>query len=418
MKLVQFGAGNIGRAFVGQLFARAGWEVVFVEIDLALIAALNRERRYAVEIRDEPPQRITVEGVRAIDARDRAAVAEEIATADIAATAVGPHALDSVYPLLAAGVLRRRELRGGPLDVLICENLRAAADLFRENLARQLTEDFDLELDVGLVETSIGKMVPIMPEDARRSDPLLLYAEAFNTLIVDRRGFLGPVPDVPGLDPKDNIAAYVDRKLFTHNLGHAAAAYIGHVVHPEAVFMWQVLDDREIHNAARRAMWESARSLMLRYPYEFDEHDQSEHIEDLLRRFANTALGDTVHRVGRDLPRKLGPEERVIGALRLDQQEGVPAPYTTLTLACALRFQAPDENGHLFSSDAETSSRIAREGAESVLRDICRLDPADPFDASVIQEASKAYHYLSLHPQSGWLPRFASDEFSAFDDTL
>jgi len=417
VKLVQIGAGNIGRSFIGQLFSRAGWSVVFVDVNSELVRLLEKERRYRILIKDEVPEEIWIENVHALDARDINAVARDIASADLLATAVGAYNLPHIYPLIAAG-LQQRLTSKRPLDILICENVLRGAELFREGLKPLLLADFPFERMVGLVETSIGKMVPIMPEDARRSDPLLLYAEAFNTLIVDRRGFLGPVPDVPGLDPKDNIAAYVDRKLFTHNLGHAAAAYIGHVVHPEAVFMWQVLDDREIHNAARRAMWESARSLMLRYPYEFDEHDQSEHIEDLLRRFANTALGDTVHRVGRDLPRKLGPEERVIGALRLDQQEGVPAPYTTLTLACALRFQAPDENGHLFSSDAETSSRIAREGAESVLRDICRLDPADPFDASVIQEASKAYHYLSLHPQSGWLPRFASDEFSAFDDTL
>jgi len=413
MKLIQIGAGNIGRSFVGQLFSRAGWAVTFVDVNSELVRLLEKERRYRILIKDEVPEEIWIEDFRALDARDINAVAVEIASADLLATAVGAYSLPHIYPLIAAGLKARIETKR-PLDILICENVLRGADLFREGLKPLLPADFPFERMVGLVETSIGKMVPIMPEDVRRSDPLLLYAEAFNTLIADRRGFLGPVPDVPGLDARHNIAAYVDRKLFIHNLGHAAAAYIGHVVHHEAVFMWQVLDEQEVQSAARRAMWESARSLMLRYPYEFDEHNQSEHIEDLLRRFANTDLGDTLHRVGRDLPRKLGPDERIIGALRLDQQEGVPAPYATLSLACALLFRAPDERGEPYPADAEISSRAAQEGPEAVLRHVCRLDPASPFDARILELASKAYGYLSRSPQPSWLPRFAFDEFAAF----
>jgi mannitol-1-phosphate 5-dehydrogenase len=394
MKLVQFGAGNIGRAFVGQLFARAGWEVVFVEIDLALIAALNRERRYAVEIRDEPPQRITVEGVRAIDARDRAAVAEEIATADIAATAVGPHALDSVYPLLAAGVLRRRELRGGPLDVLICENLRAAADLFRENLARQLTEDFDLELDVGLVETSIGKMVPLISDAERRRDPLTVYAEAFNTLIVDGRAFKRPVPPVPGLEAKDNIAAYVDRKSFIHNLGHAAAAYLGFVAQPDRVYLWQALEDWRVETITRSAMWESGQALMAEYPGEFTPANQREHIEDLLRRFRNRRLGDTVYRVGRDLFRKLGPADRVVGALRLQMKRGVEPAATLAALAAALLFRAADEAGEPLADDVRFAAALKALGPEAMLAEVCGLDARLSEDAAIIARVTGLYHRL------------------------
>jgi len=394
MKLVQFGAGNIGRAFVGQLFGRAGWEVVFVEIDHGLVAALNRERRYAVEIRDEPPERIVVEGVRAVDARDRGAVAEEIATADIAATAVGPHALDSVYPLLAAGLLRRRELRGGPLDILICENLRSAADIFRENLLRHLPEDFDLECDVGLVETSIGKMVPLISDAERRRDPLTVYAEAFNTLIVDGRAFKRPVPPVPGLDAKDNIAAYVDRKSFIHNLGHAAAAYLGFVAQPDRLYLWQALEDQRVETITRGAMWESGRALIAEYPAEFDPANQREHIEDLLRRFRNRRLGDTVYRVGRDLFRKLGAADRVIGALRLQMRRGIEPTATVAALAAALRFRATDEAGEPLPDDARFAAALETLGPEAMLADACGLDARSGADAQVIGRATRLYDRL------------------------
>jgi mannitol-1-phosphate 5-dehydrogenase len=40
-KLVQWGAGNIGRSFVGQIFAKNGWEVTFVDVDAKLIQVLS-----------------------------------------------------------------------------------------------------------------------------------------------------------------------------------------------------------------------------------------------------------------------------------------------------------------------------------------------------------------------------------------
>ena len=63
-------------------------------------------------------------------------------------------------------------------------------------------------------------------------------------------------------------------------------------------------------------MWESGRALIAKYPHVFGEADQEKSIEDLLRRFFNRALGDTVFRVGRDLRRKLGPNDRFIAAMR------------------------------------------------------------------------------------------------------
>jgi mannitol-1-phosphate 5-dehydrogenase len=399
MKLVQFGAGNIGRAFVGQLFARAGWEVVFIEVDPLLVEALNRAHRYVVEIRDEPPGRIIVENVRAVDGRDRAAVAEEVATADVAATAVGPHALDSVYPLLAAGLARRRELRGGPLDVLICENLRAAADAFREGLGRHLPEDFDIECDVGLIETSIGKMVPLISDAERHRDPLTVYAEAFNTLIVDRRGFKRPVPQVPGLDPKDNIAAYVDRKSFIHNLGHAAAAYLGFVAQPQAAYLWQALEDHRVEAIARGAMWESGRALIAEYPTEFDRANQDEHIEDLLRRFRNRRLGDTIYRVGRDLFRKLAPGDRVLGALRLQMKRGIEPIATTAALAAALLFRAGDDCGVMLADDARFAAALNQVGPRAVLADVSGLDPRVGADAAMIERTARLYERLRNEAQ-------------------
>ena len=399
MKHLQFGAGNIGRSFIGQLFAQAGYEVVFVDVDEELIALLNQHRRYPVEIRDKVCETIWVEGVRAISGRDVERVAEEFATADTAATAVGATALPHLYPAIAAGLEKRLRTNPTPINIIICENLRHAAAVVRDGLKQLLPADFPLEEMVGLVETSIGKMVPIITEEQRRQNPLAVYAEAYNTLICDRRGFKGPLPPVPQLDPKDNMKAYVDRKLFIHNLGHAVTAYVGFVKNPTMKFIWEAVECPAVRQVAYGAMVESAAALACEYPGEFTHASLREHIEDLLSRFANKALGDTIYRVGRDLPRKLAPDDRLIGALQLDLKHDIDPRNTILGIAAAFHFRATDEHGELFPADAEFLRRVERDGVRAVLCEHCALDEQRKDHAEVIEQILAAFR-VNAHQNS------------------
>jgi mannitol-1-phosphate 5-dehydrogenase len=398
MKLVQIGAGNIGRSFIGQLFSRAGYEVVFIDIDGVLVDALNERRSYTVEIKDETPETLLIENVRAVNGKDIARAAEEMATADIVATAVGPDALPHLCPMLAEALVRRRKAGSGPLDIVICENLRHAADFVRGALAKHLPEDFPLDEAVGLVETSIGKMVPIMTPEQRRDDPLLVFAEAYNTLIVDGAAFKCGVPDVPGIDPKTNMKAWVDQKLFVHNLGHALLAYLGYLLIPDVHFVWEAVEHPKVGKATRDGMWESGRALMAEYPEELDEATETEQIEGLLRRFANRALGDTIYRVGRDLRRKLAPDDRVIGALRLDSKHGIEAPMTTLGAAAGMLFRATDDDGRMFPRDSEFAEMIYSQGPEHALRTVCELDRARKPDRGISGDVLAAHARIAADP--------------------
>ena len=322
--LVQFGAGNIGRSFIGKVFSQGGYEVVFVDIDRTLLEALNEAGRYRVIVKrnDERDETVWVDGVRAIDGRDGDAVACEIAHAAYVATSVGQGALPHIFPPIAAGLNMRFRTDSPPLDIIIAENVRDGATVYANALGPLLRPSVEIGAAVGLVETSIGKMVPIMTERDRARDPLWIFAEAYDVLIVDRRGFCGPLPAIPRLEPVDNIHAYVDRKLFIHNLGHAAAAYLGYQRAPDASYLYQVLEERGVEEAVREAMEEAAAALHAEYPRDLRRDDLARHIEDLVERFKNRALKDTVHRVGRDLYRKLGKNDRLVGAMLLAAKHG------------------------------------------------------------------------------------------------
>ena len=390
--LVQFGAGNIGRSFVAQLFSRAGYDVEFVDVMDELVAQLNAQGRYRVMIVDTKDEEIWVERVRAVHGKQTQAVIETVAEADIAATSVGQNALPYLYQNIARGLQLRYQRYGlRPLDIILAENLRNAASIVRAGVQQYLPEDFPLDAMLGLVETSIGKMVPIMTAAQRQQDPLWVFAEAYNNLILDANAFKNPIPDVPGLAPKQNMAAYVDRKLFIHNLGHAAVAYLGFLHDPSLTCIWQVTGIPEVRAAAKAAMWESARALIAAYPDEFNEANQEAHIEDLLSRFCNQVLGDTVFRVGRDLLRKLSREDRIIGAMCIDQAHGIDFTATARVAAAAMEFRSTDEHGQLAPTDAKFLTEYYPQGLDTIFTGVCGLRLDDAADAR-IAEAIRAAH--------------------------
>lgn len=384
---VQFGAGNIGRSFIGRLFAEAGYRVVFIDVDSRLVSLLNERRSYPVVVKqnDRPDQVRLIGGVSAIDGRDREAVIDVLTQADGMATSVGQRGLQAVLPLLAAALELRAANNAPPLDLIIAENLRSGAAWFRQNLGPLLPEGFDLDSRLGLVETSIGKMVPIMPQDALNEDPLQLFAEPYDTLIVDRLGFRREVPALAGLKPVNNIAAWVDRKLFLHNMSHAALAYLGYQANPALTCCWQAMELPAVVDAVRAALLQSAAALNRAYPDDLSQEELAAHADDLLNRYRNRALGDTLHRVGRDLGRKLAREDRLIGACLLAAKHGLPFDSLVPPIRAALKFAAPDEQGRVGEADQRILQAVAERGPRAVLCEIAGLDAGQSMDKLVLQ---------------------------------
>lgn len=327
--VVQFGAGNIGRGFTGHIFTEAGYEVVFVDVAPDIVTGLSERREYPLRLAG--PDRfetLTIRPVRAVHGRDLAAVAEELARCAFACTAVGVQALPHLAPALAAGM----KARGTTLDVILCENQLHCSDLLRGYLAPLL--DAELLAKLGLVESVVSRMVPVLSEADRAQDPLLAVAEDYAVLPVDSTAFLGAIPKVAALRPVDNFSAYVERKLYVHNLGHAVAAYLGYQRGYE--FIWQAMQDAAVREVVVGAMLEAGEALARKHG--FPRAELTRHRDDLVRRFENAALGDTVLRVGRDPVRKLRPDDRLVGAALTCLDWEVEPRYIVQGIVAALRF--------------------------------------------------------------------------------
>ena len=336
MKAVMYGGGNIGRGFIGMLFSASGYEVQFVDVVEAVVETLNRNHSYPVRIlSNEGHKDILVDNVSAVDGKDSNAVAEAIANADIMATAVGVNVLKFIVPNIAEGIRRRMARNGGPLDIIICENLMDANKVLEGMLKAQLSdaEQAWMDANIGLVEASIGRMVPVQTEEMKDGDPMRVCVEGYGFLPVDKAAFKGEIPAITGMVPFDPFDFYIKRKLYVHNMGHATCAYLGGLLGLQ--YIYQAIDVEEIYTVVRLAMEESARALSQKYGVELEAI--MAHIDDLLNRFTNVALKDTCQRVGGDPARKLACHDRLIGSSLLIQEMGQTPAYIAIGAAAGLK---------------------------------------------------------------------------------
>ncbi len=381
---VVFGAGNVGRGFLGQLFTESGYEAVLVDIDEPLLAALNAHHGYRLELVDnEGSQALWIAPVRGLHAADAEAVAAAVAGASLLATSAGVRALPAVARTVAAGLARRlANRRAEPLNIIVCENLKDAAAYFRGLVRAELPAPLQerLEHRVGFVDTVIGRMVPLLTPEQRAQDPSFIVAEPYKELPVDRRGFVGPVPQVVGLEACDHFAAYVARKLYIHNGGHAVLAYLGYA--RGWTYGYEALADPPIA-AQLEAAWAEARAGIAA-AHQVSPRWLEEHANDLRRRFANRALGDTVLRLARDPLRKLAAQDRLVGAARLAEAAGVEPRALSLAIAAGFRFDSPED-----PIAARLQADIAAQGLPATLRAVSGIEPDEPLGRQVLAASAR-----------------------------
>lgn len=342
-RAVMYGGGNIGRGFIGALMSRSGYEVTFIDVAETVVSRLRTDHCYPLRIvSDEGNDDIIVRNVSAVNGNDTEAASLAIAECDLMATAVGARILKFIIPNIVAGLRKRWAAGKGPLNIIICENLNDANKVVEGMIKEQLTEEEKALFDesVGLVEASIGRMVPVQTDEMKDGEPLRVCVERYGFLPVDKAAFKGEIPDIRDMVPFEPFDFFVKRKLFIHNMGHATTAYLGGLA--GCTYISEAIDNPEIRIVAQNAMLESALALSRHYGVALA--DLQLHISDLLGRFANASLKDTCERVGGDPARKLGPTDRLIGASLMAVSEGIAPEYISLGSAAALK-RFLDESG-------------------------------------------------------------------------
>ncbi len=372
MKAVHFGAGNIGRGFVGLLLHEGGYEVVFSDVADALVDAINAVDSYTVHEAGPGGTDQVVTGFRAVNSRtDPDGVAHEVATADVVTTAVGPTVLRFVAPTIVAG-LRLRSPEASPLQVMACENAIGATDLLRQEVETAAGADADeLLARAVFANTAVDRIVPAQPADGGVD----VTVEPYYEWAIESGAFGGSLPNIPGAHFVDDLAPYIERKLFTVNTGHAATAYFGARAGIERIS--DALADPDIAARVSAALEETSAVLVAKHG--LDPEDLAQYRATILERFRNPSLVDTVQRVGRQPLRKISRNERFIGPAAMAAERGLSASALVAAVTAALEFEEPDD-----PQAVELQERLRTEDAREFTETTTGLAPEHPLFPAIL----------------------------------
>ena len=375
-KAIQFGAGNIGRGFIGALLSKAGYHVVFADVNTEIINKINSDKKYTIHVMDTICSEEEISNISGVISTSDE-IYKEIVEAEIITTAVGPVVLPRIAPTIAKGIALRKE-KGIKtyLNIIACENAIKASSQLEEEVKKYLNEEEIeyLKEFVGFPNCSVDRIVP----PVKSENILDVVVENYYEWNVEKSAFKGEIPKIEGMNLVDNLMAYIERKLFTLNTGHAITAYFGYLKGYETIE--ESIKDEVIYGFVKNAMIESGKGLIAKY--NFDEEAHYKYIDKTIDRFKNPYLKDDVARVGREPLRKLNENDRLIKPLITARGFNINTDNLLLGVGAALHYDNKED-----SQSVQLQSLINEKGIKASLAEISKISG----DTDVLDKIEKYY---------------------------
>lgn len=318
-RAVHFGAGNIGRGFIGEILFKNDFHIDFVDINNQIIHALNENGKYEIEFAQEGQPRIEIANVAGFNSKEYPEqVIESIEKADIITTAIGPNVLPFIAELLAKGIEARRAAGNmRALDVIACENMIGGSQFLYQEVKKYLSSEglTFAENCIGFPNAAVDRIVPAQSHE----NPLFVVVEPFNEWVVETKRLKNPDLRLEGVHYEEDLEPFIERKLFSVNSGHATSAYIG--AHYGAKTILESLQNPNIKPQIEAVLAE-IRSLLIA-KWNFDKKELENYHKIIIERFENPFIVDDVSRVARTPIRKLGYNERFIRPIRELKERGL-----------------------------------------------------------------------------------------------
>lgn len=370
MQGLVFGAGNIGRGFLGLLLSKSGFNVTFIDVDEVKTAAINRERAYPVFVVSEHGiHEEAVQHIRAVHARDSERIVQEIVNADVILTAVGKNALPYLASNLAQGLLKRMRERPHAemhVAVIACENVQDNTSHLLNLIRKAAPEEMrdKLGASVSFPNCVVDRIVPnTLP--TQTDSPLAVAVEEYFQLTLDGSALKGPLPHIKGVGISGNLSAVLEQKLCTLNMAHAIVGYFGYL--RNYAYVHEAMRDSAITDLLHGAMQEVSFMLTKRHGC-IQKDEQDLYVQKITSRFKNPHLRDEITRVAREPKRKLGPDDRLIKPATLAHAQGMTPAYLASGITAALHYT--------YDADAEAQilvKNIREQGIDTVLEQVSGL---------------------------------------------
>lgn len=381
MRGIHFGAGNIGRGFIGEILHKNQMIITFVDIDKDIIQNLNDYGQYTIKIAGEGYSDRTVSCVQGVNGQtDPQAVIDAFSDADLVTTAVGPNILPHIAQHIAAGLVKRYQDRNTtPLDIIACENMIRGSSCLRKyvlDLINDIEVNSYIDQYVGFPDAAVDRIVPLQSHDSR----LTITVEPYSEWIVNEFQMKRPELKLSGVQYTEDLRPYIERKLFTVNTGHATIAY--HGWHAGYTYIHEALKDEKIYQQVQGVLNETGQLLCDKWGFDVKEHQQ--YSQTTLDRFANQYLEDKVVRVGRGPIRKASYNDRFVKPIRECYDRLLPYTYLVNTVSKLFAFDIDDDAESVLLQD-----RLSQEKLEQVIQDVTGIGQVDLIEAIVEQYKHK-----------------------------
>ena len=365
MRNLHFGAGNIGRGFIGELLNKSGYHITFVDINKAVVNDLKRRDTYTIKILDENIEKIELNNFDALNiAEEKEELYKAIGEVELVTTSIGPNVLPIIAKDIAEGLkLKVANNNTKLLDIIACENMIEGSDFLKQEIYRQLTEEEQkfVEVYVGFPNSAVDRIVPAQKHD----DVLLVEVEKFCEWVIEEDKIKVEInKDIENVHYVKDLNPFIERKLFTVNTGHAALSYIANYLGIELV------SDGAKHTEVRKdfiAVLEET-SALLEKKWGFSKEEMTTYRNKTIKRFENPRIVDNVSRICRTPIRKLGYNERFIKPIRESEELGLS--NSALLKACSyiLTFKSIEDEQSL-----KLAELIIEKGVVETLREVTEL---------------------------------------------
>lgn len=390
MHAVVFGAGNIGRGFLGSILSQSGMSVCFVDVDEDRVKRLAQAGAYPVYVvsergRDEH----VVTGVSAVSVRDTDAIVKAIVAADIVMTAVGKNALSAIAPVLARGLAARTLVRPREsvhLTVVACENVQDNTSYLKQAIGTRVSEEERGRIfaHVSFPDCVVDRIVPNMSSDDDSTDPLSVCVEDYFQLAIDGSALKEPAPPIRGMEVTYDLDATLEQKLCTLNMAHAIVGYYGYLVGCE--YVHEAMEDKNILALLHGAL-EEVSDVIVRRHLSITKSAQDSYACKVVDRFKNRYLRDEVVRVARDPERKLGARDRLVRPAQFAIEQHTTPAFLVSGITAALHFDYARDAAARRIVDA-----IRDDGLEQVLESVSGISR----DAALARMIRADYHLRDL----------------------
>lgn len=356
MNTVIFGAGNVGKGFIGlEMFLR-GYDVTFVDIDGETINELKSKGSYSVSFIGGNTKKF-VKIKDAIHISQESAIIKALNNSEVILTSVGSNNLHNLAGLIGRGIQNNREQ-----IIIACENAPNNTGQLYEAIKKSIPNP---EMYARFPNCVIDRICIRKGNDIVVEPYFEWIVETNSNLLVD-------------IEKTNNLEPFFTRKLFLLNGSHSIIGYMG--THRSIKFVHEALEDSEIRRVLGGSLVEGSSGLS--HKYGFDGTELKSYVDNILNRFSNLELMDRVERLVRDPIRKLQRSERLIGPMILAKESGL-FPHN-LCEAVAYVFMYDGDN-----QGRELQLRIKEMGLEKTLVKFSDLRNED-----LIEEISKKYYAI------------------------